>query len=137
NVIAVVMKQWHDLHARALAIRNECHLVGVDAHVRAVGQIELPELYKYRTAEFRAGRVLRIRRIADVTACRDVAVLILEDAFEHEELLTAGVDVRGERAFRGIAHDCRRPGDRACGARHPAWAMTSTEAWRHVRRHVH
>jgi hypothetical protein len=73
-------EQRNDIHARALAIWNERHLVGVDAYVRAVGQIELPELYKNRKAEFRAGRVLRFRRIADVTARREVAVLILEDA---------------------------------------------------------
>src|SRR4029434_6569707 len=35
----------------------------------------------------------------------------LENAFEDEELLAASVDVRGEVALRGIAHNRRRAGD--------------------------
>src|SRR5262249_53136677 len=87
------------------------HLVGVDAHVRAVGWIELPELHENRAAGCGSGRVLRLRRIADVAARREIAMLVLKDAFEDEEFLAAGMDVRREGTLRCIAHDRRRPGD--------------------------
>jgi hypothetical protein len=48
------------------------------------------------------------RRIADVAARRIVAMLVLEHAVEHKELLTAVVHVHGEVAGGCIADDrCR------------------------------
>jgi hypothetical protein len=71
-------------------------------------------------------------RIAEITAGRIIAMLVLEDTFQYEDLLPAVVRVTGESAAGSIAHDRRRAGDLAadaeqhppvhtrCGTRHPA-----------------
>jgi hypothetical protein len=36
------MDQWQNLNARTGGINHEFHLVRIDAHVGAVGEVELP-----------------------------------------------------------------------------------------------
>ena len=64
-------------------------LGSVDAHLCAIGRIELPQLHEERTARFRARRVRGGRWIANVRAGGIVAMLVLEYTFEHEEFLPA------------------------------------------------
>lgn len=57
--------------------------------MRSIREIELPEFHEDRAAGLGAGLVARLRRIADIAAGRKVAVLVVEDAVQHEKLLSA------------------------------------------------
>jgi hypothetical protein len=70
------MKQRHDENTRPRCCRDGAHLVGVDTHMRAISQIELPQLDQDGASGFGAGRVARLGRIADVAAGGKIAVLI-------------------------------------------------------------
>src|SRR5271165_3383325 len=106
-VFAAVAEQRNELDpwpAGGGPIRNRA---AIDPHLRPVGEIELPELDEEDASRHRAGRVTRGRRIADVRAGRELAVLILEDAFEDKELLPTSVRMGGEMAARCVANDRR------------------------------
>jgi hypothetical protein len=59
-----------------------------------VGEVELPELHKHRTAQRRTRRVAGSRRVADITPGWKIAVLVLEYALEHKKFLTAAMHMR-------------------------------------------
>src|SRR5262249_7464619 len=62
---------------------RRCHGVDprrIDGDVRAVGGIELKELHEDRAARLRTRRMARGRRIANVTARRIIAALVLKDS---------------------------------------------------------
>ena len=42
NILMPIMEQRQDLNARTGSISHESHLVRIDAHVGAVGEVELP-----------------------------------------------------------------------------------------------
>src|SRR5690242_8085887 len=109
NILMRIMKQRQNLDSRLAGIRYESHLVRIDAHVRAVGEIELPELDEDRAAGRRPGGMRRARRIADITPCREVSVLVLKDAVQDNELFAARVNMRREPAVGGITDDRCRP----------------------------
>ena len=90
---------------------KEWHFAGVDADMRAVREVELPELHKERAAGGRSGRVPELGRIADVAACGKVSGFVLKDAVENQDFLAALVDVGGEAATGCEANDGRRAGD--------------------------
>ncbi len=79
HILACVMEQRHDLDTWTSCVGDECHLVGIDPHLRAVRQIELPELDEDGAAGRRPRRVARPRRIADIAPGREVAGLVLKD----------------------------------------------------------
>jgi hypothetical protein len=57
---------------------------------------ELPEFYEQQAPFPRVRRVPESFRVKQVGAGRPVAMLIGEDAIEHEDLLALGMVVRGE-----------------------------------------
>ena len=93
------------------AIGRRCSVI--EPHLRAVLRVELPELDEDRATGRRARRVPRLRRVANVGAGREIALLVLEHAVEYQELLAAAMGVGGEAAIRGIAHDAGGAGDLA------------------------
>src|SRR5262249_7190111 len=105
NVFVGILEQGHQLDARAVRRSEERHLTRVETHVCTVLGGELPELHEQNTTRRRARRVRGGGWVADVRAHRVLAVLVLEHAFEHQELLAAAVPVRGEVALRCVADD--------------------------------
>src|SRR5204862_4594694 len=78
---------------------------GLDTHARTVGRVELPKLHEDDAARFGARRVARGGRVAHVRSRRVITVLVLEYAFENQELLAATVRMGREAALHRIAHD--------------------------------
>src|SRR5215472_15923781 len=110
HLFAAVAKQRNELDPRSAGSGPIGHSAGIDLHLRSIGEIGLPELDKQDASRHRAGRVTRGRRIADVRAGRELAVLILEHAFEDEKFLPAVMRMRGEMATRCVANDRRGSG---------------------------
>lgn len=77
----------------------------------AVVWIELPEFDEDGAAFGGTWGVAGGWRVADVGAGREIAVFILEGAFEDEEFLAAAVGVGGEAAAGGVADDGGGAGD--------------------------
>jgi hypothetical protein len=57
NILATIMEQWQNLYARTAGISHEFHFVRIDAHVGAVGEVELPQFHEDGAARGRAGRM--------------------------------------------------------------------------------
>src|SRR5215831_4886337 len=89
NVFVRILEQGHQLDARAVRRSQERHLVRVETQVRTVLGGELPELHEQNATRCRARRVRGGGWVSDVRAHRILAVLVLEYAFEHQELLAA------------------------------------------------
>jgi len=92
----LVLVERHDFHACPRRVALIRALGSVDAHLRAIGRIELPQLHENRAARLRARRVRGGRRIAHVGTGRIVAMLVLEHAFEHEELFATRMCMAGK-----------------------------------------
>ena len=73
--------------------------------MRAVGEVELPELHEHRAARLRAGRMRGLWRVADIGSGRKIAVLVLKHAIEHKKFLTAAMHMRREVAPWCVADD--------------------------------
>ena len=124
--------QYRKFDTRKIGRRREGEAGGFDTHRRPVVRVELPELDEDRAAGLGAGCVAAGRRIADIGAGGIVAMLVLEDAVEHQELLAAAMGVRREMAVRGVADD-------RGGARHlvpDAVEHAAVHAWDRRRRPV-
>ncbi|AGP34643.1 hypothetical protein SCE1572_09055 [Sorangium cellulosum So0157-2] len=79
NIFFRILEEWQDFDAGALS-GDERRLVGVDAHVATIVEIELPKLDKDDATGSGARRMTRCRRISDVSTGRKVAVLVLKDS---------------------------------------------------------
>src|SRR3546814_6318605 len=77
----------------------------VERELRPVLRIELPQLDEDRAAPVRPGNVPGADRVADISTHRIIAMLVLEDSFEHDELLAPIVGMRGKMACGSIAED--------------------------------
>src|SRR6185437_742976 len=71
----------------------------------AIGRIELVQFDQNHATRLGAWSVTGRRRVADVAADRIVAVLVLEYAFEHQELFAAIVCMRRERTAWRVTND--------------------------------
>src|SRR5215470_5447179 len=80
HVFPSIVKKGDEPHTLPSRRRHGGNESRVDVDVRAVGGIELKELYEDRAACLRTRRMARGRRIADVAARRIVAALVLKDS---------------------------------------------------------
>src|SRR5258705_12345207 len=102
--------------------------------MRAVGEVELPELHEHGAARHRARRVMGLWWVADIIPGWKIAVLVLEYALEHEKFFPAAMHMRREMALWCVADDrggARNPHHRsyrAYVAAHRAWAKPSSRA---------
>src|SRR6516165_3518320 len=77
---------------------------------RAIIRSELPEAHEDGAAYLGRRHMRSARRIANIGTDRIVAMLVLKDAFEDEELLAAAVHVAREHTAGRIADDGGGPG---------------------------
>src|SRR5271167_914451 len=105
DALASMLEQRGQLDAREIRCWRESECESIDAQLGSVVRVELPELDENRTTRLGTGRVAAGWRVANVSARRIVAVLVLEDAVEHQELLAPAMGVRRETTVRGVAND--------------------------------
>ena len=70
-----------------------------------IGGLELPQFNEYLTAIFAKRRMSGSRRVAYVSSCRVVTMLIRKDAVENQELLPQSMFMTCKRTIRCIAND--------------------------------
>src|SRR5215472_7248606 len=105
NELPGALVQYSKFDTRDVGRVRERELGGFDTHWRPVIWVELPKLDEDRTTGLRAGRVAAGRRVANISARGVVAMLVLKDALQHQELLAAAVGVGREAAARGVTDD--------------------------------
>src|SRR5512143_2250428 len=81
--------------------------VRIDDNVAPSPAGRLPELDEEKASRLRKRRVAESLWIQEIRSRRPIAMLVGEDAVEHEDLLPFGVIVRWETRVRLIAHDRR------------------------------
>src|SRR5262249_8978924 len=74
----------------------------------AIAVTELPKADKDRATVLRCGNVRGPGRVAERHAGRVIAVFVLKDAVEDDDLLAAAVRMAGERAAWRVSYDRRR-----------------------------
>jgi hypothetical protein len=89
NVLAVIAIEGDQLHARPTGSRRERLSRGVKPDLRAVLRIELPELDKNDAPGRRPRSMPRPQRVADIRSGPEIAVLVLENSVEDQELFAA------------------------------------------------
>ena len=104
-LFARVSEQRHDLHSRPILCRQKRHLGSVELDTRAVVGGKLPQLDEDDATHVGSGDVPRRWRVADIRTDRVVAVLVLEDSLDHEELFSAFVRMCREMAARRVSDD--------------------------------
>ncbi len=114
----VELAERHGLPVVAVQLRRRdavslCAKFGghVLAKLGAVVGVELPKLHEDGTARLRTRRVAGGRRVADIGAGREIAVFVLKDAVEDDELFATSVRVGGEFRPRRVSHDAGRARD--------------------------
>src|SRR3546814_3250298 len=80
----------------------------VERELGPVLRIELPQLDEDRASLVRPGNVPGADRIADISLRRIIAMLVLEDSLEHDELIAPIVGMCGEMARGRIADEIGR-----------------------------
>src|SRR5271169_2737221 len=104
DALAGILEQRGQLDAGEIRCRRESESESIDAQLGAVVRVELPELDENRTTRLGTGRVAAGRRVANVSARRIVAMIVLEGAVQHQELLAPAMGVRREMTVRGVAN---------------------------------
>ena len=105
HVFQGIAVQGRDLYAGALRIVYARHVVGLHDDPGAVLRVKLPQLDKNRAALCRTRGVPGGGWVANVSARGVVAVLVLEDALQHQKFFAARVGVGTELAAWRITHD--------------------------------
>ena len=83
--------------------------------LRIIPFTELPEPHEDGAAFPRSGYMRGAGWVAEIAAGRVVAMLILEDTVQYEDLLAAMMRVTRESAASRVAYNRRRTGDLAAG----------------------
>ena len=77
----------------------------IDHDRRQIVVGELPQLDEQHAAGAAERRMAAAGRVADIGACRIVAMLVLEGALQHDEFLAPAMGMGGKGAARRIADD--------------------------------